>query len=103
MTDLTIVLGIREECRSKGHGYLYWRGASGGDVTLRNCDLHEGSDGRIVVMFEAALAEVCRRNAVATSVLPAAGIETENMSQLAQRLLREAVQRLGSAQSQRSP
>lgn len=103
MTDLTIVLGIREESRPKGHGYLYWRDAKGTEVMLQNCDLHEGSDGRIVEMFEAALAEVCRRNGVATSVLPAASIETENMSPLAQRLLRQAVERLGSAQSQRSP
>lgn len=96
MADVKIVLGIREESRPKGHGYLYWRDAKGSEVMLQNCDLHEASDGRIVEMFEVALAEVCRRNGVATSALSVARIETENMSPLAQRLLRQAVERLGS-------
>ena len=55
MTDVKIVLGIREESRPKGHGYLYWRDAKGNEVMLHHCDLHEGSDGRIVEMFEVAL------------------------------------------------
>ena len=95
-----IVLGFREEPWPKGHGYLYWRKAPGGkELMLCNCNLFEVDDGVVSSMFEQALVKVARQLGIEPRDVSGLPVTTENMSALAERMLRNVIERTSNKAS----
>lgn len=89
-TDLnpTITIGLREEPRPKGSGYLYWRLEPGGaEIVIRYCDLFDLREDVVESHFENVLRDVMGTLQLTSAQLGDLCIFTENMSPLARAAL----------------
>ena len=90
-----IILGIREESRPKGHGYLYWRrGKDTAHNRLCDVDLYDIRDDIVAALFKKALTTVIRELGYSSSDIAAMSVVTENMSAVAKGAMLHEVEKL---------